>query len=212
MSVKGARGYEGHTGRHCVVVHRPREPWHPGSRGQWYLWVVKQEGAIIGREQCTSEDTAGAGSVSGGGEDCTEGDGDGSDLSHLSLLFLQGSQLMAFLARFVGGRASWSLGGGDVLERTLDDDGRCCFWRGPGVAEDGESWAGGSSGMTSRRKWEDGDEGVFSVSACLPRRRQRCMDCHIRKYSLSHRHGGFFSSAISDRQQVCGILQFQLSE
>lgn len=46
-----------------------------------------------------------------------------ADLSHLSLLFLQGSQLIALRARLVGGRpspfASEEPGGGDVLWRTV---------------------------------------------------------------------------------------------
>jgi hypothetical protein len=45
-----------------------------------------------------------------------------TNLSHLSLLFLHGSQFIAFLARFVGGRPSpwWSLPvGGGVLDRTV---------------------------------------------------------------------------------------------
>ena len=90
-----------------------------------------------------------AGVSSGGGE--TLGGWRAAYLSHLSLLFLQGSQLMALRARFVGGRGSWSPGGGLVLERTAPGV-RCCFERWAGATEEGDEEEGSvgmvlSSGM-----------------------------------------------------------------
>ena len=73
-----------------------------------------------------------------------------TNLSHLSLLFLQGSQFMALRARFVGGRGSWSPGVGLVLGRTAADvvAARCCFERGTaGEEEEGSALLLGSSGM-----------------------------------------------------------------
>lgn len=79
----------------------------------------------------------------GGGTTCT-------CLSHLSLLLRQGSQLMAFLARFVGGRPSvgGSVGGGDVRPRTMP--WRCCL----GLCWVGD--AGSSSGMIVEEEEEEG--------------------------------------------------------
>lgn len=56
---------------------------------------------------------------------------------------------MALRARFVGGRGSWSPGGGVVRERTFDDEvvARCCFGRGAeGDDEEGSALVE-SSGM-----------------------------------------------------------------
>lgn len=68
-------------------------------------------------------------------------------LSHLSLLFLHGSQLIALRARFVGGRGSCSPGGGLVRER-MEVEARCCFggrWR---AGDEEASWLVlASSGM-----------------------------------------------------------------
>lgn len=47
----------------------------------------------------------------------------GRFLSHLSFEFLHGSQLIAFLALFVGGLGSCSFGGGLVLDLTFVDLG-----------------------------------------------------------------------------------------
>ena len=102
-------------------------------------------------ERPTSEDTAGAGAVSGCGEGGIGAEGRARTyLSHLSLLFLHGSQFMALRARFVGGRGSWSPGGGLVRERTEEVAAvvwRCCFWRGAEGEDEGGSPLLMSSGM-----------------------------------------------------------------
>jgi hypothetical protein len=69
-----------------------------------------------------------------------------ADLSHLSLLFLHGSQLMAFRARLVGGRpspfCSPAPGGGEILVRTVPAaEGLAFLDLGP-VGED-EVWSSG---------------------------------------------------------------------
>lgn len=108
-------------------------------------WMGVRRGRRGEHERRTSEDTAGAGSVSGGGEvEVFLGRGGEYEyLSHLSLLFLQGSQLIALRARFVGGRGSWSPGGGLVRERTVPAavGGRCCFVRGAEEEEEEGSLA-----------------------------------------------------------------------
>lgn len=47
---------------------------------------------------------------------------------------------MALRARLVGGRGSWSPGGGEVRERTVAEDvvARCCFERGAEEEEEAE--------------------------------------------------------------------------
>jgi hypothetical protein len=76
----------------------------------------------------------------------------GCYLSHLSLLFLQGSQLIALRARFVGGRPSpfCSPGLGDVLPRTVPVVvvDFACLCRGGTREGDAEL----SSGMVHRRR------------------------------------------------------------
>jgi hypothetical protein len=146
VSGEGDKSARGHTGRRGGGG-RTRGLWHPGSKVQWCLeWCEAGKAGKVRRP--TSEDTAGAGAISGSVEGGVGARGRGRTyLSHLSLLFLQGSQLMALRARFVGGRGSWSPGGGLVRERTegvVVDAGRCCFGRG---AEDEGGSALVSSGM-----------------------------------------------------------------
>lgn len=121
---------------------RTRGLWHPGNKGQWYLDGGK-EGKKTAREGKPLRTQLEQGRFLGVVRMERRGRGRmGRYLSHLSLLFLQGSQLMALRARFVGGRGSWSPGGGLVRERTVPATvgGRCCccFERGTEEAEEEE--------------------------------------------------------------------------
>lgn len=143
----GGRG-RGPTGRHGGVV-RTRDLWHLGSKVRLYLVGGKEGKQVEWRDEpLRTQLEQGRFLVrvskrNGGGER-------DSYLSHLSLLFLQGSQFMALRARFVGGRGSWSPGVGLVLGRTAADvvAARCCFERGTaGEEEEGSALLLGSSGM-----------------------------------------------------------------
>lgn len=69
-----------------------------------------------------------------------------TDLSHLSLLFRHGSQLMAFRARLVGGRPSLSLEGEEARGCTM-----------PAVLFDLDAFGRGAEGRTV------GEPIVFSI-------------------------------------------------
>ena len=146
MSGEGASGAGRHTGRRGGGG-RTRGPWHPGSRVQWYLVGCKagkagklgdgplrtqlEQGRFLVAVRMTLGTRAGR-----------------TYLSHLSLLFLQGSQLMALRARFVGGRGSWSPVSGLVRERTEAEVAACwrCFF-GRGAEDEQGSALLLSSGM-----------------------------------------------------------------